>query len=277
MSARHHDDAAYRHRDAARGPSNGPLQTPRGTKENDLNHSARAVALGGDAYSRNAAADDVLSTYGDPQEHDTEQCGHDVSPYPPQDLRLHLGATLRDMGDRRQHISFSDATRFCTRAPPPVLIREDQTQFTSTHATSRPLEQHTAYARIERDAESFRPFYPDMAYRQTYGDIMRSDDAPHYAGSPSSSGSSITAVDAPYKLGLPVNMDIVHGSTISEPTPAHQHQTVSVPYAAFPPNPNQLGSTRAEPDASPASFMSLFAAHGGPYSNGVHEVYSTLR
>ncbi|EIW58476.1 uncharacterized protein TRAVEDRAFT_47626 [Trametes versicolor FP-101664 SS1] len=276
VSARHHDDTAYHHRDAARGLSNGPLQNPRITKENDLNHSARAVALGGDTYPRNAAADDVLSMY-DPQEHDTEQRGYDVRPCPPQDL--HLGATLWDMGDRRQHISFSEATRFCTRAPPPVLVREDQTPLTSTHATSRPSEQHTVYARVKHDAASYGTLSLPTATAtlyQTYNDIMRPDAAPHYIGSPSSSsGSSITAVEDPYELGALVNM---HAPTVPEPIPiqlsAHQHQAVSVPSALLPQNTNQFASTQAELDTSPANVLNLATAYGQPFSDNMREAFS---
>lgn len=281
VSARHHDDAAYRHRDAARCLSYNSRPSPCLAKENELDPSACTVAPGGEAH-RQYAADDVLRMH-DIQDPDAEQRRYDVRTSP-SDI-VSVEATLRNMVDRHRGPASAETTRLSTRAPPPVLAREDWTSSTFAHATPRSSEQHTVYARAEHGTEPYDPLYlPTATFHQAYNDLVGSDAVPRYFGSPSSSSvSSIgAAVEAPYELGAPVNMGLWDASTVPEPTPvqlsAYQLQAASVPSALFPANPtgNQFASTRADRDTSPVNLLNPATGYNPPFGNHMHEVFAQM-
>lgn len=222
-----------------------PQANPGAVNEIEGDHPGRTVAqCEGGPHGRDAF------TMHDHKERDAEQYGRDVRLFPSHSI--YLEAASRDTGP-----VIAETTQLYTRAPAPVLVQQDQARSAHAHKILHPPNPQTVYARAERFAEYSGPSYLDTAYQQIYNDTPLSNAAPHYAGSCLPSESSVTALDAPYGLSGPVNMDLRYSPAAPMSVPVqfstHQHQVASVPSAGFPSIPTQIPSSRVELDASQAA------------------------
>ncbi|OJT09478.1 hypothetical protein TRAPUB_14038 [Trametes pubescens] len=223
-----------------------PHANPPVVNKNEGDHFDRTVAPGAGArYGR--AVDDALRAH-DYKGRNAEPRDHDARPFPSRNI---YQATLQE---RSPVGVLAETTRLATPAPPPILVHEDQARFAPTYWTPHPSEQHAEYSRFERNTESYGPSYLEATSQQRYSDIVASDAAPPYTGSPPSSQSSITA---------PVQLF------------AHQHQVVSVPSAAagLPSMPNLLPSSRVELDTSHAGVLDQATTYEQSFGDNVREAY----
>lgn len=223
--------------------------SPGAVNESEGNHPGLTVAQC-ESAPHGRAVNDMFSMH-DHKERDAEQHGQDVRPFPFHDI--YLEATSGNRGP-----VLAETTRLHTRAPALNLVQGDEARSSSAHEILHPQNPQAVYARAERSTEYYYgPLHLDTAYRQTYSDTALSDAAPHHAGFSIPSEPSITALNAPYGLGGPVNMDLRYSPAAHTSVPvqfsAHQHQIASVPSAGFLSIPSQLPSSRVEHDASQAA------------------------
>lgn len=242
--------------------------SPGAVNESEGNHPGLTVAQC-EGIPQGRAVSDAFRMH-DYKERDAEQHGRDVRPFPSHSM--YLKAASRDSG-----LIIAETTRLYARAPAPVLVQQDQARSAHAHKILHPLNPQTVYARVERSAEYFGPSYLDTAYQQTYNDTPLSNAAPHYAGSCFPSEPPVTALDAPYGLSGPVNMDLRYSPAAPTSVPvqfsAHQHQVASVPSVGFQTIPHQLPSSRVELDAPQASLLAQAAAYDKSVIDNAREAY----
>ncbi|KAL1945188.1 hypothetical protein VTO73DRAFT_2808 [Trametes versicolor] len=243
-----------------------PQAIPGAVNEFEGDHPGRTVAqCEGVPHGRTAS--DAFRMH-DHKERDAEQHGRDVRPSPSHSI--YLESASWDSGP-----VMAETTRLYTRAPAPVLVQQDQARSAHEHKILHPPNPQTLYARVGRSAEYSGPSYPDMAYQQIYNDIPLSNAAPHYAGSCLPSESSVTALDAPYGLSGPANMDLQYSPAAPMSVPVqfstHQHRVASSPSAGFPSIPTQIPSSRVELDVLQA------AAYDNNVLDNAREAYFKLQ